>query len=92
MATHKLSAASGSQGFSVSILPKELGIALGWGRGLAPLTVAAARRLEVGLLTQYLVTEPALSAGISPSGGLVCLASWALGQFLASNLESPGPI
>lgn len=68
MATHKLSGASGSQGFFVSIHPKELDTELGWGRDLA-----AARRPQVGLLGQSLLIESALWAGISPSGGLVCL-------------------
>jgi hypothetical protein len=73
MATHKLGGASGFQGFSVSIHPKELGVELGWGRDLAPLTVAAARRPQVALLRQCLRIEPVLCAGITPSGGLVYL-------------------
>lgn len=89
----------------MSIHPRALGIELGWSRGLAPFTMAAAKRLQVGWLRQCLLIEPLCVLG-SPlledwfawerwalcKLGLQAIASWVLGQYLACNLESPGPI
>lgn len=93
MATHKFSGASGSQGFSVSIHPKELGTELGWGRDLAAAfvgTVSTDRASSVGWDLPFWRTG--LPVKVGPLEGLQAIASWAPEQYLIYNLESPVPI